>query len=68
MHGFGLTVESQGPLSIRFDRDDRIQDKGVLSADIVVEDAGRFNELHVIDLLTKFSQSVSYFIDLLEDI
>ena len=67
VHGFGPTVQSVGPYVITFDRDIRVKQHGKLSINIVVEDAGIYNHVHVIDLLTKFSQVVLYYIKLLED-
>lgn len=68
VHGFGATIQSVGPYVITFDRDIRVKEHGRLSINIVVEDAGRFQHMHVVDLLLKFSQYVAYASKLLEEI
>jgi len=68
VHGFGGTVESSGPYVIPFVREIRFKDKGKLSINIVLDEAGLYKSVHVVDMLTKFSRVVLYYIGLLENL
>lgn len=66
VHGFGATVESCGPYVIPFHKDIRLKQEGTLSINVVLDEAGNFNGVHVVDLLRNFSRAVLYYVQLME--
>ena len=68
VHGFGGTVSSFGPYVITFDRDIHVNDKGKLTVDIVLQQAGLFNSVHIQELLPKFSTYTLHAVELMEDL
>ena len=66
--GSGFTVEGAGPYIFAFESDINVENKGELSFNITVKDAGIFEGILVVSLLRTFSQYVSYAVQLLEHV
>lgn len=68
VHGFGGTARNFPPYVIPFERNIRIQNKGKLTFDIILQQAGIYNSVEVGEVLTKFSQVVQYYIETMENL
>jgi hypothetical protein len=68
LHGGGTPVQGSGPYVIPFDKDIKIENKGHLSVEVTIKEAGIFHGLSVLDLLSHFSQYVFYVVELLENL
>jgi len=66
VHGSGVAIHTDGSYVIPFDVSVEIHDKGELSFAITIEEAGIFKGLEISDLLSGFSQYVSYVVQTLE--
>jgi hypothetical protein len=66
IRGFGGATRNLPPYVIPFDGNLRIKDKGRLTFDIVLKEAGIYDNVHMMEVLPKFSQLVFYYIELLE--
>src|ERR1700688_682686 len=63
---FGGATRNLPPYVIPLDGNLRIKDKGRLTFDIVLKEAGIYDNVHIMEVLPKFSQLVFYYIELLE--
>src|ERR1700731_3577596 len=66
VRGFAGATQNAPPYVIAFDGNIRIKDKGKLTFHIVLKEAGIYDSVHIMEVLPKFSQVVSYYIELLE--
>lgn len=66
VRGFLGTTRNLPPYKIPFDGNIRIKDKGKLTFNIVLREAGIYDGIHIMEVLPKFSQAVSHYIELLE--
>ena len=67
-HGFGMPVQGTGPFVIAFESCVEIQNKGTLSVEITIQQAGIFKGVPVTSLLDSFSNFVLYTVKLLENV
>jgi len=63
---FGGATRNPPPYVIPFDGNIRIKDKGKHTFDIVLKEAGIYDNVHIMEVLPMFSQVVLYYIELLE--
>jgi hypothetical protein len=68
VRGFAGATRNLPPYVIPFDGNIRIEDKGKLTFHIVLKEAGIYDSVHIMEVLPKFSQVVSHYIELLERI
>jgi hypothetical protein len=68
VRGFAGATWNLPPYVIAFERNIRIKEKGKLTFNIVLKEAGIYSGVHIMEVLPKFSQVVSYYIELLERI
>jgi hypothetical protein len=68
VRGFGGTTDNLPPYVIPFERNIRIQNEGKLTFNIVLQDADIYNSVEIIEALTKFSQVVLHYVELLENL
>lgn len=66
VRGFAGAARNPPPYVISFDGNIRIKDKGKLTFHIVLKEAGIYDSVHIMEVLPKFSQVVSHYIELLE--
>jgi hypothetical protein len=66
VRGFAGAAWNLPPYVIAFERNIRIKEKGKLTFNIVLKEAGIYSGVHIMEVLPKFSQVVSYYIELLE--
>jgi hypothetical protein len=66
VRGFAGATQNAPPYVIAFDGNIRIKDKGKLTFHIVLKEAGIYDSVHIMEVLSTFSRVVSNYIELLE--
>lgn len=66
VRAFSGAIESAGPYIISFDGSIRIREKGKLTVNVLVKEAGEFSNVHVADLLRYFRGCARFTLERLE--
>jgi hypothetical protein len=66
--GYGVSTDAFPPYVIPFEGTSQIKDKGELSFEIVLEKTGLYYLVDIIEVLSKFSEAVLHFVELMENI
>lgn len=68
IHGFGASTDAHPPYVIPLPADAKIKNQGKLAFDVVLEDTGFFYLVEIVEVLSKFSQVIAHFVELMENV